>query len=205
MSRYMVVDTETTGLDHNIHGIITLSAIVFEDTEIVSGWNGVNKDWSSKFKIDLSALKVNGFKIDRPNTYFGNIFEFNNKVNYVNFINYQGFVYNFADYMLSECPNIDYMVGMNLQFDLGFISKAMTDYDININGFLPRKHIDPRIIACALQDCNNLPKPMKYINSESLYEAYQIEAPKALHASDTDVYMTHKLWLEMKKTFSVKA
>lgn len=203
MSKYLVIDTETTGLDPDFNGIITCSAVVYDEMKPIVGWNGYNIGWKM-FEISAGALKVNGFKLNDKNSPFSFLYrKLNTKIKYVNFDTEEDFTRSLVDFLVKEAPLCDYVMGMNLQFDLSFLKSTLRSLSINLDGILPRKQIDPRIVACALEDCKKLPEAVKKVNSESLYEGYGIKTPQAisLHRSDTDVFMTHRLWMEMKKYF----
>jgi hypothetical protein len=87
---------------------------------------------------------------------------------------------------------------MNVQFDLSFIKKACNTFNMKIDSLLPRKQIDPLIIASAALDSGKLKSDLKYINSQSMYNMYEINS-QGIHRSDVDVVLAFELWQKMKK------
>lgn len=191
MSKYLVIDTETTGLDPNRHGIITLSALICDDEKIVKQWHGVNNNWR-EYDVDVGALKVN-------NTKFGESVYFGLCDTKQLSCNQETLFEHFADFCLYHVGNCDYLLGMNVQFDLSFIKKAFEKQKINIDGLLPRRQIDPLHFAAGLIDIGILSKT-KCLNSKFLYDLYEIES-NGIHASDVDVRLTFQLWQKMKLQF----
>ena len=200
MSKYLVVDCETTGLDPEIHGIITLSAVVYDGPKKVSQWHGVNKEWQ-QFTIDSSALKVNNISLYQTD-YFSiptkEIVEGKADQGYYILENYSTFVRFFVSWMLENAVNCDFILGMNVQFDISFIKKACNAFNIKIDSLLPRKQIDPLIIAAAASDAGILNPDIKYFNSQAMYNLYEIDS-KGIHRSDIDVRLAFELWQKMKK------
>ena len=200
MSKYLVVDCETTGLDPEIHGLITLSAVVYDGKKKVSQWHGANKDWQ-QFTIDASALKVNGISLFQTE-YFSvltrDIIEGTTEKGYYLIENYSTFVRFFVSWLLENATDCDFLLGMNVQFDLSFIKKACNTFNMKIDSLLPRKQIDPLIIASAALDSGKLKSDLKYINSQSMYNMYEINS-QGIHRSDVDVVLAFELWQKMKK------
>lgn len=188
MSKYLIVDCETTGLDPNRHGIITLSALICDDDKIIKEWHGTNNDWRNH-DVDTSALKVNNFK-------FGESVYFGLRETKQIACNQQTLLEQFADFCLYNATTCEYLMGMNVQFDLNFIKKAFEKQKVNIDGLLPRKQIDPLHFAAGLIDAGIISKT-KYLNSKYLYDLYEISS-EGIHASDIDVRLTFELWKKMK-------
>jgi len=190
MEKYLVIDSETTGLNDKVHGIITLSALVCDDSKIVKQWHGINRDWQS-YRIDIAALKVNGML-------FSEIPVSENK--FCRFYNEEDFIKDFAYFCLTEAASCQYLVGMNVQFDIGFIKEIFEKHNIDINGLLPKRQIDPLIYASCLID-SGMMKETKYLNSKYLYDSYKINSDK-IHRSDVDAELTFTLWQKMKAEFA---
>lgn len=200
MSRYLVIDSETTGLDPESNGLITFSAVVYENQDKVVQWHGANKQWD-RFIVDTSALRVNNisffgseyFSVSSESIISGHAGE-----GFYLIENYETFVKFLTAFLIEHAPTCDFLMGMNVQFDLAFLKKACRSFNINIDGLLPRKQIDPLIIASSLSDTGIYFKNMKYINSKNLYEYYEI-SHEGIHRSDVDVELTFQLWQKMKK------
>jgi DNA polymerase III epsilon subunit-like protein len=194
MAGYLILDTETTGLDPKTHGLITLSMVVETDSKRKI-WNGLNTEWRIK-SIDASALKVNNFLLSELSRAPDASWQA---------LDYENFVYSFVDFLIQHSEQVEFLVGMNVQFDISFIKKACEDFNIKIDSLLPRKQIDPLVFASCLKDMGMLSPSIKNINSKSLYDFYEIDYSKGFHSSDQDCKFTWELWQKMKKTFSSKA
>lgn len=202
MSRYLVIDSETTGLDPESNGLITFSAVVYENQNKIAQWHGANKQWD-KFVIDTSALRVNNisfYSSDFFSVSSSNIVSGNAEAGYYLLETYETFVKFLTAFLIENAPACDFLMGMNVQFDLAFLKKACRSFNINIEGLLPRKQIDPLIIASSMSDTGLYYKNMKYINSKNLYEYHGI-SHEGIHRSDVDVRLTFELWQKMKKDF----
>ena len=196
MNKYLVIDAETTGLDPEKNGIITLSAAIIDDKEkVVSTFDGYNRDWEN-FECDLQALNVNGFKFGfKPSFKALN----NSNIQYFESTNY--LLQGFSNYLLSASQPT-YIMGMNVRFDLDFIKHAAKNAKINFGKALPYQIIDPMIMAHCLIDAGVL-KNIKHVNSKNLYEKFNI--PDAgIHASHVDVKLTFELWKKMREMISTE-
>jgi DNA polymerase-3 subunit epsilon len=105
-----IVDTETTGLLTENHEIIEVAGIIYDRKT-----DRVLDEWEEKIaprKIetaDPEALKINGY-INNPELYKANI-----KPTMLKFNN-----------LVKDCI----IVGVNIQFDLNFLEKAMKEFSI---------------------------------------------------------------------------
>ena len=127
--KFLVIDTETTGLDPTSNQIIQLGAIVYDDKEEKASINlHVSYDHSSF--IEPAAFSKNKTGIN----------EFIQQYNKRN-LDIREAVYKFCDFVLKN--PCDYLVGFNVQFDLSFLRAAFEKAKVNFVNFLPYKVIDP--------------------------------------------------------------
>lgn len=109
MAKVLFLDTETTGLDCNLHGLVQVAGIVEVDGDAVEEFNIKVKPYPLD-EVSAEAVKVNGWKADSfglPPTegYKKIIGVFNRYIDR----------YNKQDKFL--------MVGQNVQFDYGFLER----------------------------------------------------------------------------------
>ncbi len=191
MVAYLVLDCETTGLDRTKHGVITLSASLYrtlnDEIPNVSTFNAINMDWFNAYEINLDAMKVNGIKIVSP---FDKCYsKYDSPLR----------MYRAFSQWLLGLGKIDYIVGININFDIEFIKSEALKCGIDFGNVLPRKRIDPQIIANSLVDAGVL--KLDSTSSENLYKAFNIEANE-IHDSKADVLTTWQLWLKVKNLLS---
>ena len=183
MSKFLVIDTETTGLDPNKNQIIQLGAIVYND-----------KDEKENFSLSVS---YNGNGTIEPAA-FGK-----NKTGVSGFMNSclvvePEAIYKFCDFVLKN--PCDYLVGFNVQFDLAFLRAAFERAKVNFVNFLPYKVIDPFVIAQMLILTGTLPSTLK-TNLSALCKHYDINSDGA-HEAMADIRMTYSLMSRMMQQLS---
>ena len=126
--KYLVIDTETTGLDNQAHELISLGAIVMIDNVIVQTIEIKVKPQRLQ-NADPKAMQVNGYseykwrKAIDPQLAANQIYAF--------FLNHQDAT----------------LVGHNVQFDIGFLKAFCSDHHINIK--IPTPYLDTRDICRA--------------------------------------------------------
>lgn len=164
------VDTETTGLDANLHEVIEFGAL---QTEYVDGKFNVLNKHSFKIKpqriqdADKEALRVNGYKPED----WTEAFE-------------QGKIAPKIRKIMTEC---DLLVGQRLYFDLRMIQKMLDNNKIKV--FYP-KYMDTKQIAEELQEQNT--------SLEYLCKKYNILYEGRAHTALTDCEITLKVFEFLK-------
>jgi len=194
-AEYLVVDTETTGLDYNRHGLITFSGLLVEDGKVTQKANYYNLDWRLNV-VDMGAMNVNKFQLAGDNSSLLKNYEA---------LDLKLFAYSIHDWLASiSTKQVAYLLGMNVNFDTNFIRKLFHDHKLEAPYSFPFRVIDPICIANALRDCGHPKfKELKRVNSVELYDLYKIEH-KDIHTSQKDVLLAHELWLKMRKDLRVK-
>jgi len=185
MPKYLVIDTETTGLDPYRNQMIQLGAKSWDEL----GPNRVEFNCmievSTAFGlVEPAALKKNKTKLTHIYTDTQR-----NSESYA--------VRTFVDFINDNGP-FDFLVGFNVQFDLGFIQRAFERSYVNFVGFLPYKIIDPFVLTQAMIAAGKLPA-MRSTNLASLCEHYSIKTcnTKESHEAMADIEMTYKLMQAM--------
>jgi len=129
MRKYIVIDTETTGLDPNKHEMLSLGAIVMIDGVITETMDiKIRADIS---KADSKALEVNGYS-ERRWKYAVSSFR--------GFCLIRDFFYRHQDGVL---------VGHNVQFDIKFLRALSARWQSDDNGLIlmPYPYIDTMDLA----------------------------------------------------------
>lgn len=105
---------------------------------------------------------------------------------------------DFSNWILEEALDCDYLMGMNVQFDIAFIKRMFGLLNINIDRVMPKRQIDPLIVAAAAYDSGVFGDKKIEIRSKDLYDFYEMDS-NGIHRSDKDVKLTFELWEKMKK------
>ena len=125
----LIIDLETTGLDADNNGILSISATVFDkNRKVVTSFDAeCNPEYA---EIDLGALKVNRYSIDKIKSLKEE----------------QRIIFDFCDWLLNL--NLDgelVLGGHNPHFDISFIKSKLKKY--NITGF--DKAVSHRVLDTA--------------------------------------------------------
>jgi DNA polymerase-3 subunit epsilon len=183
MSKFLVIDTETTGLDPTSNQIIQLGAIVYNDKDEKESFS-LSVTYNDHGTIEPAAFSKNKTGIAG---YMASEL-FNESVA----------IYKFCDFVLKN--PCDYLVGFNVQFDLAFLRAAFERAKVNFVNFLPYKVIDPFVTAQMLILTGNLPSTMK-TNLSALCKHYDINSDGA-HEAMADIRMTYSLMTRMMQQLS---
>lgn len=172
-----VLDTETTGLDRDIHEIIQIATISY----VVSGEGDrfVTKKFEKKINpqqlhtASEKALEINGFSLE----------EWNGSPN--------------ADEVMLEVKEIiegsDILVGQNLIFDLNFIHEICHRNEIDPPNFPP--YIDTKSIADRLVRANWLQRS----GMDYLVEHYGVKVEGRAHTALVDCERTMLVFDELMR------
>jgi len=131
MSKLLYIDTETTGLFPNKHGITQIAAIVVIDGDEVDSVNlSINPETYRTFTpaIDDEALSIQGRTREEIAMHYDSNYQF------------KEFVSDIAEH-LGEDEKFQ-IVGYNTSFDIGFIKAWFRDNDAKFSDFFTYKDID---------------------------------------------------------------
>lgn len=105
-----VIDTETTGLDPNVHEILEMAAIIYDPAtdQILKQWSRKAAPRNIKTASDY-ALEINGYK-QAPHSYQDSISDVAKE---------------FYD-ITKDCI----LLGQNIQFDINFIEKCYKEFNV---------------------------------------------------------------------------
>lgn len=124
--KYVVIDTETTGLDHRQHEMLSLGAIVMIDNIITETIEIKIKPRNIQ-NAEIKALQINGYSEYR----------------WKNALNADQAIRMIHAFMLRHQDGI--LVGHNVQFDINFIKSLGNEFKIDIPISTP--YIDTRDVC----------------------------------------------------------
>lgn len=131
MKKLLYIDTETTGLYPNKHGLTQVAAIVVIDGSEHDRINlDINPNTYTTFtpQIDDKALEIQGKTLDQLSTHKGSFCQFTE------------FVSTLSEH-LEEDEKFQ-IVGYNTSFDIGFIKAWFKDSDMKFSDYFTYKDID---------------------------------------------------------------
>lgn len=176
------LDTETTGLNPNKHGVIQVAAI-FEHGNTMSIFNALNN--CSDCKIDDEALEITGHRKKDIKKYPKDTFDK---------------LIKFLDYFLNKYDKKDKatLIGYNVKFDLemlhGWAKREGFDY---LGSYLDWRVVDVLVLARNEWLLGRMPAEPKDFKLGSICEVYGIEVPN--HDALDDIKATRELYYRMIK------
>lgn len=196
MSKYLVIDTETSGLNPNRNQILCLGAAVYDDSKefktnpepIAVFENYIQRD--PAFELDPAALKLNGLRVaERNQTVWGK--------EGVPCMEESAVIQSFMNWIIKQ-GQIDYLMGFNVQFDIRFIEQACNRQNINFSSLLPYKTIDPFVLAQTMMQAEIISSKLKYTNLKALCKHYGIiQDDPEFHTVSYDIHHTYLLYMDM--------
>lgn len=180
---YLVIDTETGGLDPQIHPLLQIYAAVFDK-------NGkCIKEYEHWIEAEDQPLSIGALKI---NNYFSRKDQC---------VSSKYAAKSFLEWCIEIQKDYDpILVGQNLKFDLAFIKKLMDDYKyFDWNEMFRRHVLDTGVIAQAMIDAG-LIKGLRKTSLNALAYAFKVPADKdKLHNAKYDAKITFEVYMEMIK------
>lgn len=186
--RYLVIDTETGGLDFNIHSLLTVGFVVFEDGKIIDRTEFKLKH--DVYCVTGEALKVNNIDLTQLNETPKEAFD-----RMVNFIN-------------RSFPNKKVnIMGHNVYFDIQFLKKFWNDNIKNIQNYtilndfkwdikFSHHYVDTMQIAKFLKDMGKLKS--SGVSLEVLIDYFNLKA-ESRHTAMEDATMTAFVYEKLKE------
>ncbi len=179
MSKYVALDTETTGLDANVNNLLTATFIVL-DSELIE-LDRLNISLQSQnYTVNAKAMEVNKINIVKHHESSKDLID--TKAQLINFLKK-----NKTNFYLTP-------VGHNIQFDIQFIKKLLGN---EYNNYFSYNSVDTIVIANFLKMCGKLPERQP-VSLSKLSEYYGIQrcdkvVNESFHTSEYDTEMTVKL------------
>jgi DNA polymerase III alpha subunit (gram-positive type) len=188
---YLIIDTETSGLWPNYHGLIEFAcAVVNKDLEIIDTFT-IDIKPPKKTVIDKTSLKINGFTQERIEAG----------------ASYQVATEKITDFISKHfITTTPILVGQFYPFDYAFLTVMYTSVNKiqELESFLSNKFIDTKstvILANKRAEFQNkkLPFPSTSLSSPGgLKDVLEIKE-QAAHTALGDVLMTHEVFVKLIK------
>lgn len=131
MSKLLYIDTETTGLYPNKHGLTQVAAIVVIDGEWMDSVNlPINPETYKTFipQIDDKALEIQGRTREQIALHYGSNYQFTE------------FISDIGAHLKEE--EKFQIVGYNTSFDIGFMKAWFKDNDAKFSDYFTYKDVD---------------------------------------------------------------
>lgn len=185
-THYLVVDTETGGLDNSKHKLLEIGAAVFDSHgEQVDEYHCMLSpdENDNKFQT-LFALKLNKF------------YSRYNKKEQDNKLTNQEMAKQFSKWLIEVSNKYDpILAGQNIKFDVDFIDRFLMEHGFaKWSELFGRHHLDTIMMARILQLADIV--KTKRLNLKYLAEEFEIVNPDA-HTALADVQTTAKVLLHM--------
>ena len=177
----LILDLETTGLDAELNGILTICATLYDPTRQVKTSFLANCH-AEDSEINLGALKVNKFSIKDVKS----------------FADEKSAILNFCDWLLSLKVEGELVLGgHNPHFDLNFLKNKLKKY--NVSGFdqaVSHRVIDTASIGRFLMLSGLLPSGKVSLKDLALTLNVDYDGQKH-HSAEYDVDLTARVLFRM--------
>jgi DNA polymerase III subunit epsilon len=174
----LFLDTETSGLDPKVHGILQIAAEFHQDGKLIKSFN--EKCNTNIKTIDLGALKVNKVA-------FGSI---------KNLTPNEVVLKLFVDFILG-LPANTIIAGHNVSFDINFLKEWLTVNGVTGWGSIfSHRVLDTYPLAAYLKEIGAIKTDKLHL--ENIAEALNIAVNKSdLHSAQYDVELTAKIYYKI--------
>lgn len=181
MSRYLVFDTETGGLDPRRHSLLSLGLVASEDGRVLESLEillrhedyGVSAGGLKVNRIDL--VKHHEAALDAPAALAA--------------------LDAFCARHFSEGAVT--LVGHNVAFDRAFLGAFLESQGRELEPRFSHRTLDTHAIAAALRDAGRLPSTLR-LSSDALFAHFGIQVPEgARHTALGDALATHALYWKL--------
>jgi len=187
--RYIVIDTETTGLNPTKHGLIELAAVAMDKKFAIIDQYCIDVCPPKDTPVEPKSLKINGFTLDRI----------------ANGSTYQETAETFLHFIEKNFDQKPTLIGQFLPFDYTVLDNLFTstkteDWAAKI--FMSNKFIDTKALSMALNlraeiKGVNLPFPSTSLNNPGgLKDLFKIEGLQA-HSAMGDVLATREVFIRL--------
>ena len=182
-------DTETTGLDYNLHSPIEISLIRIATNDDQKTWNLKPINLKS---IDISALRVNGHKMEdlKGQTQFGKD----------NYMDADKAIIDIENWVAQDnCPS-EYrcLIGHNISFDINMLEQLWIKCKSKDTYPFGRRYMDTMVIELFLDYCKG--EFANYYNLRSIIKKYGVKNDKA-HSAAADTKATKEVFMKQVAYF----
>ncbi|HET8715264.1 MAG TPA: 3'-5' exonuclease [Holophagaceae bacterium] len=181
MTRYLVFDTETGGLDPQAHDLLSLGCVASEDGQILAELEILVKH--EPYRVSAGGMKVN--RIDLVKHHAAALAP--------------GEALKAFDAFCAEhfgsAPIT--LLGHNIAFDQAFLGAFFRSQGRELEPRFNHRTVDTHALAAGLQDAGKLPKGLR-LSSGALFDFFGIApAPELRHTALGDAIATHHLYWKL--------
>jgi len=187
--KYLIIDTETTGLNPTKHGLIELAAVVMDADFAIVDQFCIDVYPPDGTPVEPEAMKVNGFTPDRI----------------ANGATYLETAEAFLDFVSTHFAKKPTLIGQFLPFDYAVLDNLFTSTHTEERAakvVMTNQFIDTKALAMAYNlraDMDGVSKPLpstSLSNSGGLKDVFGIEGFQA-HSALGDVLATREVFIQL--------
>lgn len=189
MTRYLFIDTETTGLNPFNNDVIEIGAVIYEDDADmnpveVARFIGAMPSGTGQ-EINIEALQVNGRNL------IDDTVQENNELR-------KQILMGFAQWLIKYVNKDTLIIGHNISFDLEFIKQAGVRANLDFDKILSsRKAIDTRQLAMFLHDAGVIDvKNFRLVTIHN--ELFGLNREENAHLAIADTLHTADVYFKMR-------
>lgn len=181
MSRYLVFDTETGGLDASLHDLLSLGCVASEDGQVLEALEILIRH--EPYRVSAGGMKVN--RIDLVKHHAAalepaealRVFD------------------DFCSRQFGSAPIT--LLGHNIAFDQTFLGAFFKSQGREMEPRFNHRTIDTHALAAGLRDAGKLPKDLR-LSSGALFDFFSIAPTAELrHTALGDALATHRLYWKL--------
>ncbi len=181
MTRYLVFDTETGGLDPLAHDLLSLGCVASEEGQIIASVEILGKN--EPYRVSAGAMKVN--RIDQVKHHAAALAPGEALKAFDAFC-----AAHFGSAPIT-------LLGHNIAFDQAFLGAFFKSQGRDLEPRFNHRTVDTHALAAGLQDAAKLPKGLR-LSSGALFDFFGIApAPELRHTALGDAVATHHLYWKL--------
>ncbi len=181
MSRYLVFDTETGGLDVRRHSLLSLGLVAVADGAILESLELLVRH--EPYVVSGGGMKVN--RIDLAKHHEAAL----EPAAVLETLD------GFCDRHFGGKPIT--LVGHNIAFDRAFLGEFLVANGRDLEPRFSHRTIDTHAVAAALREAGRLPRDLR-LSSDGLFAHFGIQVPpEKRHTALGDALATHELYLKL--------
>ncbi len=181
MTRYLVFDTETGGLDPLAHDLLSLGCVVSEDGQVVASLEILVRH--EPYRVSAGGMKVNRIDLVKHHaaaltpTEALKVFD------------------AFCSEYFGSAPIT--LLGHNIAFDQAFLGTFLKSQGRELEPRFNHRTIDTHAAAAVLRDAGKLPRDLR-LSSGALFDFFGIAPePDKRHTALGDALATHHLYWKL--------
>lgn len=181
MSRYLVFDTETGGLDPLAHDLLSMGLVASEDGQILDSLEILVRH--EPYRVSAGGMKVNRIDLVK---------------HHAAALEPAEALRVFDDFCVKHFGSAPItLVGHNIAFDQGFLGTFLKSQGRELEPRFNHRTVDTHAAAAVLRDGGRLPPDLR-LSSGALFNFFGIApAPELRHTALGDAIATHHLYWKL--------